>query len=72
MPEYTRVPKPKVGDPIIFRVQPDGPERVVRPCSKGHRELWLSGYVVASCSKCCGTLAVFPDSATYAPEGNKE
>jgi hypothetical protein len=42
----------RVSSPIIFRAQPSGPEHVARPCSNRHRELWLSGFVVASCRKC--------------------
>ncbi len=48
----TRVKPPKVSDPIIFRAQKNGPEHTVNPCSARHRELWLSGYIVLSCSKC--------------------
>ena len=51
-----RVLKPRVGSPIIFRAQADGPEHVVRPCSGRHREHWLSGYIVLSCRKCAITL----------------
>lgn len=47
-----RLPRPKVGDPIIFRPVPEGPEWVARPCSGKHREYWLAGYIVASCQKC--------------------
>lgn len=68
------MPKPKVGDPIIFRAQPDGPERMVRPCSGKHREYWLAGYIVASCRKCTDSLRMLlPDSATFTPtpEGTK-
>lgn len=52
----TKLPKPKVGDPIIFRAMPTTPERVVRPCSGKHRHYWLAGYLVLSCSKCIGSL----------------
>lgn len=51
-----RAPRPKVGSPIIFRAQKDGPERVVRPCSGAHRELWLGGYIILSCTKCTQTI----------------
>lgn len=59
----TRLPKPKVADPIIFRSTPDGPERVVRPCTGKHREYWLRGYIVASCNKCCGGIVLLDDAA---------
>lgn len=52
----TRLPKPKVSNPIIFHPTKDSPERVVRPCTNKHREYWLSGYIVASCRKCCDTI----------------
>jgi hypothetical protein len=52
----TRLPKPKVGDPIIFRSAPQTDERVVRPCSGAHREYWLAGYMVLSCNKCIATV----------------
>lgn len=48
----TTLPKPRVGDPIVFRAQPNGSEHVARPCSARHRAHWLSGYIVLSCSKC--------------------
>lgn len=51
-----------VSDPVIFRAQPDGPERVVRPCSRKHREYWLAGYIVLSCRKCTSTIETVPVS----------
>jgi len=51
-----RAPKPRVGSPIIFQAQREGPEHVVRPCSGRCRELWLAGYIVLSCKKCTQTL----------------
>ncbi len=54
----TRLPKPKIGDPIIFRPTPTSDERLVRPCSGKHRDYWLSGYMVVSCRKCIDTLEV--------------
>ena len=52
MTELTRVKPPRVGSPIIFRAQKDGPEFVVKPCTGQHRDLWLAGYVILSCKKC--------------------
>ncbi|WP_449408018.1 hypothetical protein [Microbacterium maritypicum] len=51
-----RVKPPRVGSPIIFRAQKDGPEHIVRPCSGDHRALWLSGYIILSCTKCNRTI----------------
>jgi hypothetical protein len=48
----TRVKPPRVGDPIIFRAQKDGPEHTVYPCSGNHRALWLDRYIILSCRKC--------------------
>lgn len=68
----TRLPKPKVGDPIIFRQMPSSDERVIRPCSGKHREYWLSGYMVLSCLKCMATLVhLDPASSPATPEGTK-
>lgn len=47
---------PRVGSPIVFRAQKDGPEFVVNPCSGKHRTLWLGGYVILSCRKCNATI----------------
>lgn len=59
----TRLPRPKVGDPIIFRPTQESGERVVRPCSGKHREYWLLGYMVASCRKCCGGIVLLEDES---------
>jgi len=58
-----RAPKPRVGSPILFRAESDGPERRVNPCSGRHRKLWLAGYVVASCPKCMCTVEMFEEAA---------
>lgn len=63
----TRVKPPKVGDPIIFRAQKDGLEHTVRPCSGRHRELWLSGYIVLSCTKCVISKGA-PDEQPHRPD----
>lgn len=64
-PTPARAPRPRVGSPIIFRPTKDAPERVVKPCSWKHREYWLSGYIVASCKKCCDSLEYLnPDEAS--------
>lgn len=44
-----------VVDPIIIRPVKDGPEFVVRPCTRKHREMTLSGWLVLSCTKCTPT-----------------
>jgi hypothetical protein len=65
------MPKPKVGDPIVFRAQKDGPEHVVRPCSGRDRELWLRGYV--DIQKLEGDLEALGDLAfgpTVGPDQN--
>jgi hypothetical protein len=60
----TRVKPPRVGDPIIFRAQKEGPEHTVRPCSGKHRVLWLSGYIILSCSKCAITKPSEPEAGS--------
>lgn len=42
--------RPLVSEPVVRRINGHGFE--VRPCSGMHRALWLSGYVVLSCSRC--------------------
>lgn len=64
MPDVSRAPRPKVGSPIVFRAQKDGPERVVRPCTGRHREYWLGGYIVLSCNKCTATITLLADEVT--------
>ena len=60
MTAESRLPKPRVGDPIIFRTNGIGsPERVVRPCTGKHREYWLGGFMVLSCKKCMRTVELF-------------
>lgn len=61
MSEMTRVRKPRVGSPIVFHAQKDGPERVVTPCSGAHRELWLGNYIVLSCPKCTKSIRLLAD-----------
>ena len=56
-----RVKPPRVGSPVVFRAQKDGPEFVVSPCNGKHRTLWLARYVVLSCSKCNATLRKLDD-----------
>lgn len=56
-------PAPRVSGPIIFKAQKEGPEQVVRPCSRDHRALWLSGYIVLSCSKCIGSVTQLKQAA---------
>lgn len=63
----TRLPRPKVADPIIFRPTPTSTDRVVRPCSGKHREYWLGGYIVASCNKCCTTLVELTEATGETP-----
>ncbi len=67
VPEDTRkartepVKPPRVGSPVVFRAQKDGPEFVVSPCSGKHRALWLARYVVLSCPKCNASLRKLDD-----------
>lgn len=56
--DVTRVKRPQVGSPIIFRAKKDGPERIVRPCTGKHREYWLGGYIILSCRKCTATITL--------------
>ena len=56
-----RAERPRVGSPVVFRAETDGPEFVVTPCSGKHRKLWLSRYVVLSCPKCNASLRKLAD-----------
>jgi hypothetical protein len=60
----TRVKPPKVGDPIVFRAQKEGPEQVVRPCNGNHRAYWLEGYIVLSCRRCISTITLLADESS--------
>lgn len=44
----------KVSDPITMPADVgNGPVTIVaHPCSRDHREIWLQGFIVASCRKC--------------------
>ena len=60
----TRPPAPRVDGPIILRVERNGPEYVVRPCSGKHRSMVLAGYLVLSCPKCRPVRLNEDDAAT--------
>lgn len=62
MPTPTRAPRRQVSDPIITRVEHDGPEWVIRPCTALHRNYVLRGLIPLSCKKCMDTMVKLAES----------
>lgn len=62
MPTPTRAPRRRVGDPIILRLEHDGPEMVIRPCSGKHRNFILRGLISIGCTRCGESLVKLDES----------